>query len=323
MTSAANAGSFKAAIEKIRPSIIARQWLGNAAALLLAFAWLRVPDSHAWQFLLSVILGLAIVATFLWLHATTFRLLRTLKLPVPTPVQLLILVCFIFFWMFLLQPISATRSFEPLLAGYVNSKFSPQMRSFFTFARLVQWQEYLLDLLEWLIAGLLLPAAMAAVATGKNARTFRGLSFVYQRWQYWASGVSLRICRDTPDDCAGVMDSRQRARWRNDQRGNTARDRVHGGHSALVFCSCAYGGIPRPRCNYGTTTRRPLTACANLNGKLRRSTRFRWARHCEAIRVLWLIRSAVRSHLPYLPRRHALFAKRFCRSDEKGWRPAS
>ena len=28
---------------------------------------------------------------------------------------------------------------------------------------------------------------MAAVATGKNARTFRGLSYVYQRWQYWAA----------------------------------------------------------------------------------------------------------------------------------------
>ena len=190
MTSTANARSFKAMIEKLRPGIIVRQWLGNAVALLLAFAWLRVPDSHAWQFLLSVIFGLAIVATFLWLHATTFRRLRTLALPVPTPVQLLILVCIVFFWMFLLQPISATRSFEPLLAGYVNSKLSPQMRSFFTFARLVQWQEYLLDLLEWLIAGLLLPAAMAAVATGKNARTFRGLSFVYQRWQYWA-GVFL------------------------------------------------------------------------------------------------------------------------------------
>ena len=187
MTSEGPAGWFKRAIDRISLGIVARQWAGNAAALLLAFAWLRMPDSHAWQFLLSVILGLAIVAVFLWLHATTFRRLRASVLPVPTPVQLLTLVCIILFWMFLLQPISATRSFEPLLSGYFNSKFSPQMRSFFTFARLVQWQEYLLDLLEWLIAGLLLPAAMAAVATGKDTRTFRGLSYVYQRWQYWAA----------------------------------------------------------------------------------------------------------------------------------------
>ncbi len=187
MISAGHAGWFKRATDRISLGMVVRQWAGNAAALLLAFAWLRVPDSHAWQFLLSVILGLAIVAAFLWLHATTFRGLRTSVLPVPTAVQLLTLVCIIFFWMFLLQPISATRSFEPLLSGYFNSKFSPQMRSFFTFARLVQWQEYLLDLLEWLIAGLLLPAAMAAVATGKDTRTFRGLSYVYQRWQYWAA----------------------------------------------------------------------------------------------------------------------------------------
>lgn len=187
MTLVAGQGWFKAAIDRISMSIFARQWAGNAAVLLLAFAWLRVPDSHAWQFLFSVIFGLAIVAVFLWLHATTFRRLRVSALPIPTPVQLLILVCIIFFWMFLLQPISATRSFEPLLAGYMNSKFPPQMRTFFTFTRLVQWQECLLDLLEWLIAGLLLPAAMAAVATGKNARTFRGLSYVYQRWQYWAA----------------------------------------------------------------------------------------------------------------------------------------
>lgn len=187
MTSPANAGSITAAIKKVSLGIFAWQWVGNASALLLTFTWLRVPDSHAWQFLLSVILGLTIVAAFLWLHATTFRRLRLSVLPIPTPVQLLILVCIIFFWMFLLQPISATRSFEPLLAGYINSKLSPQMRSFFTFERLVQWQEGVLDLLEWLIAGLLIPVAMAAVATGKNSRTFRGLSGVYQRWQYWAA----------------------------------------------------------------------------------------------------------------------------------------
>lgn len=187
MTSMVSGGWFKPAIDRVSAGIVARQWTGNAAALLLAFAWLRVPDSHAWQFLFSVIFGLAIVAAFLWLHATTFRRLRISVLPIPTTVQLLILVCIIFFWMFLLQPISATRSFEPLLAGYVNSKLSAQMRTFFTFTRLVQWQECLLDLLEGLIAGLLLPAAMAAVATGKNTRTFRGLSCVYQRWQYWAA----------------------------------------------------------------------------------------------------------------------------------------
>jgi hypothetical protein len=165
------------------------QWIGNLCAILLAFAWLQIPDSHAWQFILSMLFGALIVVGFLWLHATAFRRMCRAAVPVAIPVQVLILAVCATLWVALSRPMSAGRDVEALFAGYVNSQLSAHLRSFFTFARLVQWQDHLYDLAQLIVTALFLPVAMEAVSSGVHAATFKRAGRVYLHWTYWIVAV--------------------------------------------------------------------------------------------------------------------------------------
>jgi hypothetical protein len=179
------------ALHKVKPRLVALQWIGNLIAILLGFAWLQIPDSHSWQFALSMISGLFIVLAFLWLHAATFRRMCAVTAPVPLPVQVLVLAIFVTLWMALSRPITAGRDVEALLAGYANSKLSPHLRSFFSFARLVQWQDHLYDVAQFVFAGFLLPPAMEIVASRVRSVSFKRAVRVYRHWTYW---VVVLIC---------------------------------------------------------------------------------------------------------------------------------
>jgi hypothetical protein len=173
------------ALHRVKPRLVALQWIGNLIVILMAFAWLQIPDSHSWQFALSMISGLFLVLVFLWLHAATFRRLCAHTAPVPLPMQVLVLAIVITLFMALSRPITAGRDVEAMLASYANSILSPRVRSFFSFARLVQWQDYLYDVAQVVFAGLLLPLAMELVACGVHSVSFERAVRVYRRWSYW------------------------------------------------------------------------------------------------------------------------------------------
>ena len=172
-----------------KPGIVSLQWIGNLCAILLAFAWLQIPDSHAWQFILSMLFGALIVVGFLWLHATTYRRMYRRAAPVALPVQVLVLAVCVTLWVALSRPIGAGRDAAGLFAGYANSQLSPHLRSFFSFARLVRWQDHLYDLAQLLFAALFIPVAMEAVSSGVHIVTFKRAGRVYLHWSYWIVAV--------------------------------------------------------------------------------------------------------------------------------------
>ncbi len=176
-------------LARFKPGIVLLQWIGNVCAILLAFTWLQIPDSHAWQFVLSMLFGALIVVGFLWLHATTFRRICKTTVPVAVPVQVLILAVCVTLWVALSRPISAGRDAEALFAGYLNSQLSAHLRSFVTFARLVQWQDHLYDLAQLIFTALFIPIAMEAVSAGVHTATFKRAGHVYLHWTYWIVAV--------------------------------------------------------------------------------------------------------------------------------------
>jgi hypothetical protein len=181
--------TLKLAFRKLTPGIVLLQWAGNLAAMLLAFAWLQIPDSHAWQFIFSMLFGVLLVFAFLWLHARTFRILRPSDTAVPLWQRLLVLLIVIVLGHLLLHGIGIGRNHETLFAGYWNSKFSASMRSFFTYQRLVQWQENIYALLQWLFAAVLLPIAFVGASTGLRDGGWRQIGRVYRRLLYWLVAV--------------------------------------------------------------------------------------------------------------------------------------
>jgi len=174
---------LKATLLKMKSKLVVLQWVGNLALILAVFLWLQIPDSHIWQFALSIISGLLIVLAALWLYAITVRELRGSTTPML--LRMLLLLLFAGLWLIMLYPIIWGRGKEMLLAGLWNSKLPPHLRNFFTYDRLLAWQEHFYDLAQWTLAGLLLPIALEISAFGVRLANLKRASRVWLRWFYW------------------------------------------------------------------------------------------------------------------------------------------
>lgn len=187
------ANPFRAAFAKITVGIVAWQWIGSLILFLLALAWLRIPDSHEWQFISSMISSLVLVFAFLWLQVTTIMRLRPASQSPRRALQILFLVVFAALWMIVMRPISVVSDHAGLYAGLINSQLSPHMRVLFTYDRLVQLQLFVCSLAKWILTGILLPFAMEVVVSGVKTLSFRRASQVCLRWQYWLTVFVLGI----------------------------------------------------------------------------------------------------------------------------------
>jgi hypothetical protein len=163
--------------------VVGLQWVGNAVLGLFAIAWLQIADSHVWQFVLSIVAAVVIALMFVWLYTITFRLVRLPERVAPMWLSAVVLAVVLVVWMILNHPISVGRGHEALFAGYWNSKLSPGLRTVFTYMRLVDLQDRFYDVLELVIAALLLPVAIEGMAAGLGG--LRRVFFVYRRWRYW------------------------------------------------------------------------------------------------------------------------------------------
>jgi hypothetical protein len=175
--------TIRGAFSRIKGRLFLSQWVGNFLLMLLAAGWLQVPDSHAWEFLFSILSGVLLVVAFLWLYSATFRHLLACVTRPPWWVSCLLLAAFVALWWLLQQPIAAGRAHEALFAGYWNSQSPRWLRYRLGYSSLVAWQERIYDCVQWLIVGLLLPLAVVTCACGLAA--FRRAGLAYRRWLYW------------------------------------------------------------------------------------------------------------------------------------------
>jgi hypothetical protein len=176
--------TLRLAFPRLGTSVILLQWLGNLILILLAFAWLQIPDSHVWQFLFSLISAAVLVFAFFGLHAKSFQKLRSTPSTTAWWMRLLVLFIVTALGYLLLQIIEVGRNHEALYAGYWNSKFSAGQRSFFTFERLVSWQDHIYDLLQWLLVALLLPVAFVGGTAGLRG-SLASIGNIYRHLLYW------------------------------------------------------------------------------------------------------------------------------------------
>jgi hypothetical protein len=183
--------AFQGAFAKLTGRLFLGQWVGNFLLMLLAAAWLQVPDSHTWQFAFSMLAGALLVVLFLWLYTATFRHLRPCAPRPPWWLSCLLLAMFVALWWLMFEPIAAGRAHEALYAGYWNSQSPRWLRPYFGYSQLVAWQERIYDCVEWLWGGLLLPLAVETCACGLAPGWFRRAARVYRRWLYWLSVLLL------------------------------------------------------------------------------------------------------------------------------------
>jgi hypothetical protein len=181
--------ALRGAFARLKRPLLLGQWVGNFLLVLLAAAWLQIPDSHRWQFAFSMLSGVVLVGLFLWLYLATIRYLRPCPGRPPWWLGCLQLAGLVALWWLALQLIVTGRAHEQLFAGYWNSQSPPWLRYRLGYSSFVAWQERIYDCAECLWAGLLLPLAMETCACGVGS--FRRAGKVYRHWLYW---LAVLIC---------------------------------------------------------------------------------------------------------------------------------
>ncbi|MCL2661036.1 MAG: hypothetical protein FWD64_11050, partial [Acidobacteriaceae bacterium] len=152
--------------------------------VLLALAWLKIPDSHWWQLVFSVLYAVLLAAGILSVKVILLRWLRRSE----THVSMLHSIGLLILWAFVILIVADAflhiENNAPLRAGYWNSRLGPQMRVLFSVVRLYQWQIYLQNVLVWIVLPMVaLPLSIETVVRG--LRGWRNGARVVFKWQNW------------------------------------------------------------------------------------------------------------------------------------------
>ena len=168
-------------------------FIGLPILALLGFFWLGIPDSHAWQLVLSLIAGALLILAFLWLISSVVRSLRNTGTPCAHWLGAVLVAVWLFIKWILITAASHLDDNAMARSGYLNSKLSASMRATLTFDRLDAWQHDLVLLLLWIvIPALLTPFFIETVSCGLGGGVWRVAARVLRSWQALARHHFLR-----------------------------------------------------------------------------------------------------------------------------------
>jgi hypothetical protein len=156
---------------------------GIAVLALGALLWLQIPDSHGWQFALSVLFALVLLFALLWVFTTSISAVRGSGRGTSLWIAfswLLAGAIVAFLWMHFVGKLETN---VDLRAGYWNSQLSAHMRRTLTYPRLVSYQNIAIAAVSWLLPLLLLPVVIELMTRGWGA--IRAGTRVWLRWQFW------------------------------------------------------------------------------------------------------------------------------------------
>lgn len=176
---------FPAGLGRIRPASFALLWGGNLLLLLLGFAWLQIPDSHAWEFALSMLSALILVGAFCWLQVEIFARLRAPGARGSLGARILGFAVVFAIGFFLAQGIASGDNGIPRLADYWNSQLSPGHRVVFTPDRIASILGWALLLAQFVLAAILIPIAMELGTRGFRRIHFAEMLRPWKRWAFW------------------------------------------------------------------------------------------------------------------------------------------
>jgi hypothetical protein len=170
---------------------VAAQFWATLLIILAGVAWTRVPDRHAWQVGLSLLLPLLLLAAFLYVQAGTMRKLLSQE-QARTPLFIGALTLLV--WILLVWIAWAVLDWYddqiPIWAGYLNSRASAHARAtVFTYDHIQAW----LTLLEWVLRWIVIPAkvialAMASAQWGWRLPWHRVIRMLL-KWRWWLAVV--------------------------------------------------------------------------------------------------------------------------------------
>ncbi|HVT99499.1 MAG TPA: hypothetical protein VHE33_18515 [Acidobacteriaceae bacterium] len=173
------------ALSRFRFPVLALQWGDNLVLIILAVLWLQIPDSHVWQFALSMISAVALVAGFCWIQIATFARIRPATERTNIWLRLFGFALVATLWFLLVLWIGSGSDSIPSYAYLWNSKLSPGMRITLAPARIIASLNVVIDVIICAITALLLPVAIVLSTDGLLRPTWRDARRPYRRILYW------------------------------------------------------------------------------------------------------------------------------------------
>jgi hypothetical protein len=169
----------------------AAQFWGALLILLAGVGWTRVPERHAWQVGLTILLPLLMLAAMLVLEAGTMRGFmqkdeRRVRF-VWGALTLLVWIAVVGLAWFILDWCD---DHIFLWAGYLNSRASAHTRArVFTYPHIVLWLSILIWIFRWIVVpAKVIPHAMASAQWGWRL-PWRKLLRMMLNWRWWLGAV--------------------------------------------------------------------------------------------------------------------------------------
>ena len=166
---------------------VAAQYWATALIVLAGLAWTRLPDKHAWQVGLTLLVPLLLLAAFLYLEAGTIRRLvrdePTRTGSIHGALTLLVWIAIVCLaWAILDWCDDQTI----VWAGYLNSRAPAQLRAtLFTYAHIQLWITTLIWISRWIVLpAKVLPHAVASAQWGWRLPWRKSLGLVLN-WRWW------------------------------------------------------------------------------------------------------------------------------------------
>ena len=170
--------------------------LGYGILTAAALAWLWIPDSHIWQFGLSVFSGPAIVLAALWLLIITMARWNGENRERPTRLLLhlpgflvWVLIAFGICWL-----VGMVNDRQYLFAGYLASRPSQSARYLLTYPRILSAIHIATCMVTYyLLPVFLLPLASETAAFGLKGIHWRRYALVLRSWQLWLVQAGVAV----------------------------------------------------------------------------------------------------------------------------------
>ena len=185
---------IRAGLGKIRLAPFVLVWGDNLVLLLLGFAWLQIPDSHTWEFALSMLSALALVCAFCWLQVSVFARLRTGGGAGPLWVRMVGFAVVFAVWFFAAQWIASGNNGVPQVAEYWNSMLSAGHRMVFTPERIGSALGWALLVAQFVLAAILIPVAMELGTHGMRRLRFADVVRPWKQWVFWVVVIVGGVC---------------------------------------------------------------------------------------------------------------------------------
>lgn len=179
--------AWREALRTINARLVAEVWTGTLLLIVLGVLWLQIPDSHAWEFALSMLLACGLLALLFWFYTRIFRQLLKPSERGQWWLQWVMLAAVIVAWWLLQMPIDRLAEHRQIYAGYWTSRLPHWLRGLRTYEHLLLLQDWIYFSLRLIVTGLLLP--MAVVAGAGRLRHTRTIFSVWSRWWFWVAAV--------------------------------------------------------------------------------------------------------------------------------------